>query len=339
MELIEMKTETKYPVVCGQAFAQHNLADVFRKRLIQTRVAVITDREVSGYYANDFVCQFERIGIKPVLIVVDVSQSAKSIDVVRYAYEKLTDVEFSPTDVLFALGGGGVMDVAAFVAATYQKGIPYIQVPTSLLAMVDSSMSTDAYLNFQSRKNQIGVTYSPEHVVIDTEYLKTLPPRVLSNGVAQAIQYGLLVDTELLSDLTSPHIDKASLITKCLQARKQILSLDPTLLSFGQEIAEAIEGHFRFMKYSHGEALALGMFAIFPSQSLHAVYERHGLPYVLTGVSKDSLLKRIRKKFESKNNSVPLVRLSTAGKPVVEMIPVQELSVLYDAFLSNICRP
>jgi 3-dehydroquinate synthase len=259
--------------------------------------------------------------------------------VVRYAYEKLTDVEFSPTDILFALGGGGVMDVAAFVAATYQKGIPFIQVPTSLLAMVDSAISQDAYLNFQSRKNQIGVTYSPEHVVIDTDYLKTMPSKVLANGVAQAIQYGLLVDVALLSDLFTQPMDITSLISKCLLAKKSILSDNPILLSFGQEIAEAIEGHFRFMKYSHGEALALGMYGMFPSPNLRTLYDRHGLPYLLTGVSKDSLLKRIRKKYEIKQHAVSLVRLERAGKPVVEMIPAQELSGLYDAFISNICLP
>jgi len=338
MELTKINAGTPYPVACGQAVAQLYLTDIFKPRLEKARVAIITDREVSGYYISDFVRQFERSGIKPLVIVIDGSQAAKSFDVVRAVFERLTDIEFSHSDILFALGGGGVIDVAAFVAATFQKGIEYIQIPTSLLAMIDSSTAPDAFLNFQSHKNQIGVTYSPIHVIIDTDYLRTLPPRFQANGIAQVIQYGLLDNPDLLTNLDSPSIDMFNLIDTCIQTRKKLLASNPGYLTFGQEIAEAIEGHFRFLKYTHGEAMALGMFALFQTDALRKLYVKNGLPTTVTGVTKDTLLKRITKIYENRIEPVPIVRLESEGKPFIDMTPVDETTLVFDKLLSGICQ-
>ena len=338
MELTKINAGTPYPVACGQAVAQLYLTDIFKPRLEKAQVAIITDREVSGYYISDFVRQFERSGIKPLVIVIDGSQAAKSFDVVRAVFERLTDIEFSHSDILFALGGGGVIDVASFVAATFQKGIEYIQIPTSLLAMIDSSIAPDAFLNFQSHKNQIGVTYSPIHVIIDTDYLRTLPPRFQANGIAQVIQYGLLDNPDLLTNLDSPSIDMFSLIDTCIQSRKKLLAFNPGYLTFGQEIAEAIEGHFRFLKYTHGEAMALGMFALFQTDALRKLYVKNGLPTTVTGVTKDTLLKRITKIYENRTEPVPIVRLESEGKPFIDMTPVDEATLVFDKLLSGICQ-
>jgi len=338
MDLTRINAGTPYPVEYGQSVAQLYLTDIFKQRLEKAQVAIITDREVSGYYISDFVRQFERIGISPVVIVIDGSQAAKSFDIVRSAFERLTDIEFSHSDILFALGGGGVIDVAAFVAATFQKGIDYIQIPTSLLAMIDSSTTPDAYLNFQSHKNQIGITYSPIHVIIDTDYLRTLPPRYQANGIAQVIQNGLLADPQLLACLDNPGIDMFSLIDNCILIRKNLLAENPQFLAFGQEIAEAIEGHFRFLKYTHGEAMALGMYALYQTDALRLLYIKNGLPLTVTGVTKDTLLKRIIKNYENRSAAVPLVRLESEGKPYIDMIPVEEANSVFDKLLSGICQ-
>jgi len=284
------------------------------------------------------VRQFERSGIKPVVIVIDGSQAAKSFDIVRSVFERLTDIEFSHSDMLIALGGGGVMDVAGFVAATYKKGIDYIQIPTSLLAMIDSSTAPDVFLNFQSHKNQIGVTYSPVHVIIDTDYLRTLPPRFQANGIAQIIQYGLIEDPGLLERLNNPSIDMLSLVETCVRMRTMLLSTNPEYLTFGQEIAEAIEGHFRFLKYTHGEAMALGMLALYNTDSLKELYVKNGLPLTVTGVTKDTLLKRIVKNYENRDEAVPLIRLESVGKPFIDRIPAAEATTVFDQLLSEICQ-
>jgi 3-dehydroquinate synthase len=338
MKLTRINAGTQYPVDCGAAIAQLYLTDIFKDRLEKAQVAIITDREVSGYYISDFVRQFERFGVSPVVIVIDGSQAAKSFDVVRVVFERLTDIEFSRSDILFALGGGGVMDVAGFVCATYKKGIEYIQIPTSLLAMIDSSMSPDSFLNFQSHKNQIGVTYSPVHVIIDTDYLRTLPSRYQANGVAQVIQFGLLDSNDLLARLGNPEIDMLNLIDMCIQTRKMLLASNPEYFTFGQEIADAIEGHFRFLKYTHGEARALGMLSLFQTDTLRQLYVKYGLPLTVTGVTRDTLLKRILKNYENRTKAVPLVRLKSEGKPFIEMISMDDAPTIFDNLLSMICK-
>ncbi len=337
MDLSRIGAGTSYSVECGSSYAQTCLADLFRARLEHAKVAIITDREVSGYYIADFIRQFEKSGCKPVVIVIDGSQASKSFDAIRMAYERLTDMEFGPQDLLIALGGGGVIDVAAFVAATYYKGIDYIQVPTSLLAMIDSSVAESAHLNFMSYKNRIGITYSPVHVLIDTDYLKTLPARYYANGIAQVIQYGLTEDPNLLTLLEASRLSLGDLIDQCIRTRKHIHEKNPQLLTFGQEIAEAIEGHFRFLQYTHGEALALGMYAHYRSDRLHALYTRHQLPTVVKGVTKDTLLKRIVKNFDGRSESYSVVRVSEEGKPRIEKVTSDEAYTLFDDLLRNIC--
>lgn len=337
MELTRINAGINYPVEYGQAVAQMYLTDIFKTRLVNAKVAVITDREVSGYYISDFSRQFERIGITPVVIVIDGSQAAKSFDTVRTIFERLTDIEFSKKDLLFAFGGGGVIDVAAFAAATFQNGIDYVQVPTSLLAMIDSSVASDAFLNFQSHKNQIGATYSPVHVVIDTDYLRTLPPRFHANGIAQAIQYGLLANQELLALLAQPQTDMLGLIDNCIRTRRLLRENNPKYLTFGQEIAESIEGHFRFLKYTHGEALALGILALYPQDKVRELYVKYGLPQTVTGVTKDTLVKRIVKSYETRTDDISFVRLSAEGKPYLDLIPASEAQAVFDKLLSNIC--
>ncbi len=337
MELTRMDTGTSYPVECGRTYAQYDLTQVFKARLDKARVAIVTDREVSGHYINEFVQQFDRIGKKPQIIVIDGSQAAKSLDAVRLAYERLTDMEFSDKDMLFALGGGGVIDVAAFVAATYRCGIEYVQVPTSLLAMIDSSISATAYLNFQSHKNQIGARNSPKHVVIDTDYLKTLPARYKANGIAQVILYGLLADTDLLVRLAAKDTDYQGLINACFHAHAKITSESADFLSFGHEIAEAIEGHFRFLKYTHGEAMALGMLALFRSDALLNLYEQYGLPTTVSGVTRETLLNRILKTHENNTDRISTVRLHEEGKPYIDVFPASEASDYYAKLLVEIC--
>lgn len=338
MGLTKINAGTAYPVECGQSVAQLYLPDIFRDRLKNAQVAVITDREVSGYYINDFVRQFERVGITPVVIVIDGSQAAKSFDVVKSAFERLTDIEFSRKDLLFALGGGGVIDVTGFVASTYQDGIDYIQIPTSLLAMIESSVAKDAFLNFQSHKNQIRVSASPVHVIIDTDYLRTQPARIKTNGIAQVFQYAILDNPDLLSLLEQPSIDMMNLVERCIGARNHLLEKNPGYLRFGKEIAEALEGHFRFLKYTHGEALSLGMFAMYPTDRMRGLFERHGLPTTVNGVTKDTLLKRCLKRYENRAEDICLVRIDQQGKPYVDLVPASEAPAAFDSLISNICQ-
>lgn len=330
-------SETTYPIYCGEHYAQLSLAELLAEELVGAQVAIITDREVSGYYISEFVRQFECIGIKPMVIIIDGSQAAKSSDSVKAAFERLTDIEFSQKDLLIALGGGGVLDVAGFVAATYRKGIRMISVPTSLLAMLESSIAPSVYLNFQSYKNQIGTDFAPEKVIIDTAYLATLPVRFQANGFAQIIQYGLIKAPDLLEVLATPHLDMPNLVERCLALRQQIAAENPLYLTLGQELGEAIESHFRFLKYTHGEARALGMLAFWPEADLERLYLRFGLPTEVTGVTPDTLRRRVLRNYDNYNGAVSIVKLRSLGHPYLQEISTEDLPALYEQLLAQIC--
>lgn len=347
MNKVLIDAQTPYPIECGQGFVLSRLVEIFSARLSKVQgVVIVSDREVSGYYISDIVRQFELIEVRPVVVIVEAGQGAKSLDAVKQVYEGLVDANFHESDLLFALGGGGVLDVAAFAAATFFHGLDYVQIPTSLLAMIDSSISDKAFLNYQSYKDCVSVTASPVHTMIDTDFLTTLPPRYKANGIAQIIRYGLLGSNDLLSLLQEESVDMEKLIILSLEMKNKLkkelidnVASDKSIfnLSFGREIGEAIEGHFRFLKYTHGEALALGMLAMHPTSILKDLYELHGLPLTVEGVTQETLLKRLLRSFPTEGE-VSFVALEELGKPVLKKVSLSDAAVCFEEYLSVICQ-
>ena len=336
MDRKKINITASHPVEYGQGLGQFHMAEIFGERIRNRRIAVVTDREISGLYLPGFLRQFEAAGFRPYSIIVDGGQVSKSIDTVKTVYEGLTDAGFGEADVLFALGGGGVMDVAGFAAATFLHGIDYIQVPTSLLAMVDSSVSPFAFLNFQSYKDRIAVKNKPFHTIVDTTYLSSLPPRYLANGIARIIQFGLTGNVELLTLLMAEHLDMEDMITKCLETR---FSMEKENLhsGLGEEIASAIEGHFRFLKYTHGEALALGILAMFPDARLQTMYQRFSLPVQIEGVTRETLLKRVIRDLATAGDEISFLSVKEPGKSAVQKIASANAPEMFDHLLAVVC--
>ena len=347
MNKVLIDAQTSYPIECGQGFVLSRLVEIFAERLSKAKgVVIVSDREVSGYYINDIVRQFELIDLRPVVVIVEAGQGGKSLDAVKQVYEGLVDANFHESDLLFALGGGGVLDVAAFAAATFFHGIDYVQIPTSLLAMIDSSIADKAFLNYQSYKDCVSIPATPVHTMIDIDFLQTLPPRIKANGIAQIIRYGLLGSKELLELLQKETVDMEKLIILSLDMKNKLkkefadhsISKESSFNhSFGQEIGEAIEGHFRFLKYTHGEALALGMLAMHPTPMLKELYEFHGLPVAIEGVTKETLLKRLVRSFPAEGE-LSFVALEELGKPILKKLQFDEASACFEEYLSVICQ-
>ena len=347
--------QTSYPIECGQGFALTQLVELFADRLSKAKgVVIVTDREVSGYYIASFIQQFEDMEIHPVVVVVEAVQGAKSLDAVKQVYEGLVDANFHESDLIFALGGGGVIDVAAFAASTFFQGLDYVQIPTSLLAMVDSSVSDKAFLNYQSYKDRVSISAKPVYTVIDIDFLKTLPSRYRANGIAQIIRYGLLGNEDLLSLLMEEQVDMEKLIVLSLKTKirmrtesgrnnlnsglhEEIKAKRLPYLSFGQEIGEAIEGHFRFLKYTHGEALALGMLSMYPDSALKELYEKHNLPLLVEGVTKETLVNRLVRSFPQAGE-VSFMALEKTGKPFIKTISTDDTPAVFEDYLSAICQ-
>jgi 3-dehydroquinate synthase len=290
-----------------------------------SRVIVITDREVFALHYAALAAFLTTTGRKVHPITIDGSEAAKNPDNIRAIYDQLSDIECGPDDVIIAFGGGSAIDLASFAAATYMGGIPLVLMPTSLAAMVDSSVNHRCCLNFRSARNVISTPSHPRAVLIDPDFMKSLSARQMANGYAQIIRYGMIADPKLIELMTIGTSDIQDMIGRAVNARLQTEKENPDFLGFGESFGDAIEGHFRFLKYQHGEALALGMLAVCPTEQMRELLQHFHLPQKLEGVTPDTIVRRIVKSFQVSSRSRFLVRVHDVGAPYSEPLELDRL--------------
>ena len=239
------------------------------------RCAVITDSNVGKKFAKAALKSLSASGFEPVLLTVPAGEKSKRIAVVEKCYDQLAAHRLERKSFIVALGGGVVGDLAGFVAATYLRGIPFVQVPTTLLAQVDSSVGGKTGVNLKSGKNLVGAFYQPRLVLCDLDTLKTLPRREYISGLAEVIKYGIIYDSILFAQLERnlPKLlqrDAATLvavIARCCEIKADVVGQDETesglraILNFGHTIGHAIENSSGYGKFLHGEAIAIGQVA------------------------------------------------------------------------------
>lgn len=289
------------------------------------RVIIVTDREVSALHYAALASFFAGTGRKVHAIVIDGSEAAKNPDGIRAIYDQLSDMDCNRDDVVIALGGGSTIDMASFAATTFGGGIPLILMPTSLAAMVDSSVNSRCCLNFRSTRNIISTPCNPRTVLIDPDFLKSLSARQLSNGYAQIIRFGMIADPQLIDMMSTGSADIEVLIGRSINARLKIEREQAEYLLFGQMIGDAIEGHFRFLKYQHGEALALGMLASSPTSRMRSLLQQFHLPQKLEGVTLDTIVRRVVKAYQTVSGPYHMVRVEEAGVPFCETLDPERL--------------
>jgi len=239
------------------------------------RCAVITDSKVGKFYAKAALKSLAASGFEPVLVTVPAGEKSKRVAMVEYCYDQLAAHRLERKSFIVALGGGVVGDLAGFVAATYLRGIPFVQVPTTLLAQVDSSVGGKTGVNLKAGKNLVGAFYQPRLVLCDLDTFKTLPSREYVSGLAEVIKYGIIYDAVLFSQLQRnlPKLLKrdsatlASVVARCCEIKAEVVGQDETesglraILNFGHTIGHAIENSSGYGKYLHGEAIAIGQVA------------------------------------------------------------------------------
>ena len=334
MQAKRIEIEKRGPADIGRSIAGTCVADFIANADGPKSVLIVTDREVSGLYLKDFSEALSDEISAPPHIIVDGNPSSKNMDGLTAVYERISDLNCA---YIVALGGGGVIDIASYAAATFGNGIKTILVPTTLLSILESVMASHATLNFQSQKDIIRTPISPTYAAIDVSFLKTLPQRYFANGLAQIIQYGLIDNPALLHALATSK-DVTALVEEGLRSGSRIRKTKPELLAFGRDIADAIECHFRYMKYTSGEAFALALLSMCHTAALHKLYERLGLPVMLTEVTKETLLKRIAKSLEKQGKTVDLIRIGPEKKPIIQKVPPETAIRYYDSALSEICQ-
>lgn len=263
--------ERSYEIVIGERIIS-KLSEFIKPRGY-TDTGIVTNETILGIYKKLIKSIAEELDAK--IFVIPDGEQYKDILWFYYLHGKLLENRFDRSSVLIAFGGGVIGDLTGFVASTYMRGIHYIQVPTTLLAQVDSSVGGKTAVNHPLGKNMIGTFYQPVYVLIDTDFLKTLPKREFLAGIAEVIKYGIIWDEDLFKYLKEYYkeilaLDKESLIyiiSRSCQIKAEVVSRDEkesglrAILNYGHTIGHAIETVTGYTKFLHGEAVAAGMYA------------------------------------------------------------------------------
>lgn len=252
------------------------LGDHCRRLKLGERCVIITDSNVGPRYVDPTVRALKMAGFVPSVVTVPAGEGAKSLKILGECYDQLAMKRLERRSFIIALGGGCVGDLAGFVAATYLRGIAYVQVGTTLLAQVDSSVGGKVGINLKSGKNLVGAFHQPRAVLCDLDTLATLPDREYRAGLAEVVKYGIIRDAELFRRLEREY-DKvlrrdanllANLVARCCTLKAEIVSADEfettgqrAILNFGHTIGHGIEALSGFNEFIHGEAVSLGTVA------------------------------------------------------------------------------
>ncbi len=237
------------------------------------RAVLITDSNVERHYAARAIEAIGKAGFAPTLAVVPAGEASKSAAVLESLYDRMVEAEIDRSAAVFALGGGVVGDLAGFAAATYLRGIAIVQVPTTMVAQVDSSLGGKTGINHARAKNLIGAFHQPRAIVADVATLGTLPEREFREGIAEVIKYGAIMDAAMIAALerdlgkiaTRDNAALEQVVALSLRHKAAIVSSDEResglrkILNFGHTVGHALEASAGYGSYLHGEAVAIGM--------------------------------------------------------------------------------
>ncbi|MDO4535489.1 MAG: 3-dehydroquinate synthase [Clostridium perfringens] len=246
------------------------IKDVFNGK----KICVITDNNLNSLYGDSIKEVLEEEGFLVNIVSITPGEKSKNFNTVIPIYDKLLDFNLTRSDLIVAFGGGVVGDLAGFIASTFLRGVKFVQIPTSLLAQVDSSVGGKVGIDLPKGKNLVGAFYQPSLVLIDTKMLETLPEKFLNDGMGEVIKYGCIRDRKLFERLNSfkgktellENIDE--IIYTCCDIKRQVVENDEKdtgermILNFGHTLGHSIEVNYGFESYTHGEGVAIGMYKI-----------------------------------------------------------------------------
>lgn len=312
------------------------------------RAAVVSDSNVAPLYADALRSSLEAAGLAVTLIGIPAGEQSKNMTVLANVLEQLAKAGLTRSDVLLTLGGGVVGDLGGFAAASYMRGIAFVQVPTSLLAQIDSSVGGKVAVDLAAGKNLAGAFYQPKAVFIDTNLLATLPVRFLHDGLAEAIKYGCIKDAALFAKIAAYDSDEAlladigSVITACCNIKARIVEQDEfdtglrMLLNFGHTLGHAIEQYYGYGKYTHGEGVGIGMYQLTrqtevmglteagTAARIAEVLQKYNLP-ICADVPKSDMLETMARDKKKAGGSMTLIILEKIGGGRLHKINWQQM--------------
>lgn len=268
--------DRSYDIIIGQGLLKR-AGPIIKKLNIGTDAVIITNSLVASLYARSLTASLKRAGISSAVKLVPDSERSKSYQAAMRIINFLSVYGKRKKLFVVALGGGVIGDLSGFVASVYKRGIPYIQVPTTLLAQVDSAIGGKVAIDLPVAKNLVGAFYQPKAVLSDTSLLKSLPARQIRSGMAEVIKYGVIEDARLFDFIEHNHkkilaIEKNAIdfvVARSAAIKARVVAKDEfdrkavrIVLNYGHTVGHAIESASKYSsKYNHGEAVALGMIA------------------------------------------------------------------------------
>ncbi len=254
-----------YFVVLGESLLE-TTGEIIRKQSVGSRYAIVTDSTVGPIYAEKVRAALEHAGLNGIVIVAPAGENAKRLEQAGLVCDQMIAAGLDRRSFVIGLGGGVIGDLSGFAAAIYERGIPHIQIPTTLLAMVDSSIGGKTGVNTASGKNLLGAVHQPSLVIDDIDVLKTLPPREINQGFAEIIKHAIIADREMFADLQRHKLDDSidfqTLVRRNIEIKARFVREDEqdrngqrALLNFGHTIGHAIESAGDYRTLLHGEAI------------------------------------------------------------------------------------
>ena len=337
--IIKVNTSHKYNVmVCNGMLPE--LGNVMSKLFDRCSIAILTDDIVDALYADTVIKSLKANGFRCIKHTIPNGESSKNMDSVLSFINFMASEQITRSDMVLALGGGVIGDMAGFASAIYLRGIKYIQVPTTLLAAVDSSVGGKTAVDISSGKNLIGAFHQPSLVICDTATLETLPANILRDGYAEVIKYGVILDKELFDILSrSTKGNPEEIIARCISIKRDVVTADEfdkgerQLLNFGHTLGHSIELLSNFT-ITHGEAVAKGMVIAAKLgkecgyadvvEPIKNIVEMYGFdtscPYSAEQLYRVSLSDKKRQK-----EKITIVIPESVGKCILHTIPTEEL--------------
>jgi 3-dehydroquinate synthase len=329
-----------YPISVGAGILGR-LGEFLQRVELRGKVAVVTNPTVARHYLDLVNEALARAGFEIVSVLVPDGEEHKTLESLAMIYDQLVRARLERKSSLVALGGGVVGDLAGFAAATYLRGVPYVQVPTTLLAQVDSSVGGKTAVNHRDGKNLIGAFYQPRLVLIDVNVLDTLPPRELVAGLAEVIKYGIIEDAELFEVLERKiegliGLDRGLLIEVIAAScaiKARVVEQDEreddyrAVLNFGHTLGHALEAATGYKQFLHGEAVSVGIAKAAAVSLRHGfcdrqsvdrirrLIERAGLPADLPkNITMESLIQGLEVDKKSAGGKIKFVMCAGIGK-------------------------
>jgi 3-dehydroquinate synthase len=304
------------------------------------RAVIITDERVEPLHAQPVARSLKTAGAQVDIIVVPSGEQTKCVAQAEHIWSKLLELRTDRQTLIVAIGGGVVGDLAGFAAATYARGISYVQVPTTLLAQVDSSVGGKVGINLPHAKNMVGAFWQPAVVLIDTQALHTLPPREYCSGLAEVVKYGVILDADFFARLErdAPALMQRQdrvlqeVIARCCRLKADVVEADEreetghrAVLNYGHTFAHALEAVAGYGQLLHGEAVSIGMMcaarvaqrlgridADFVQRQL-ALLTAFNLPVALPKLDPDRLLAAMLHDKKSKHGQLQFVLPTRLG--------------------------